>query len=474
MFEPQDKFVDDLGRILTVTSVTSGVQASLEGEIKMFTSPDSFNNYLKNNNFDKINLTPADHIEEFEQEVQHLINSEENTMATESILTRLDRILESDSKFNKLKKSINVREGISTSTLQFNYYGVLNGSIEDVFEGEFSLKSLRRLIRFVPDKPFLFSISDSERNIVRFFILSDGEYPNLKILSLSVSRTLARKLNPFLVLNLIQDNIRTVKSNLIAGRSFFVRLEDGEEGESLSIKLKTEDTVLTNGSLAQLIVKFKTKGQSATADVYESKIYEEDDEDSDDEDNGTDGIESELESEDISDDDIDTSDDFNDEEEDGDEEEIEADDIEEPEVALESLQRSLRKYCRTNESTIKLAVRKKQHNRLYESVAKCHPRFKKSAVIREFKKMIGMNESISLSFDKVIKNINTRTEDGKTILELEFDDATTTDVTTPVVDTTATETPVEETPVEETPTEETPKTEESFQRRTNRFLNRKI
>ena len=175
MFEKEEKYVDNSGRILTVLSVDSGVQASLEGEIKMFISPDSFNNYLKNNNFDKINLTPEDNIEEFEQEVQHLINTDSTTMKNEAILKRLDKILENKSDFSRLTKSFKMKEGISTSTLQFNYYGAISGV--DAFEGTFSLRGLRKVARFIPNKPFLFSFIDTERNLVRFFVISDGEYP---------------------------------------------------------------------------------------------------------------------------------------------------------------------------------------------------------------------------------------------------------------------------------------------------------
>lgn len=501
MFEEQDKFVDDLGRILTITSLSNGVIANLEGEIKNFISEDAFNNYLSNNKFDKINLTPEDHIEEFEQEVQHLINVEDNTMKTESLIKKLDRILESDTTFRQFKKNLSVREEseVITSSMQFFYYGLLPGSVKGFLKSP-GVKSLGKIVRFLPDRLYMFSFVDKVRNLVRFFVMADGTEPVLQILPLSLSKALKKKLSPLLVFNLIEDNLRKIKPDFIGGSTFFVKLDS--ETEELLVKFKTEEFSVSGIDLETLLMKFKTKGERDTTDVYESRMREED-EDNDEEDDyeepvSTEDDESDPDEEDdyeITDDDIDTDDDFNDDEETGDETEIHADDIEEgdfddedeedelePVKTESSLRRSLVRYCKSNESTIRTQVKRKKVSTLIEKVVKAHPKFRKNEVIREFKNLIStLRESMSLTFDKPIKSMNTSMEDGKTILTVEFEDsfpapeATPPEVTTDEVPPAEDVPPAEEVPgTEEETTEETPKTEESFTRRTNRFLNRKF
>lgn len=532
MFEIQDKYVDNLGRILTIDSIAHGsFVVNLEGEIKNFISEDALKNYLTNNNFDKINLTPADHIQEFEQETQHLINTEDTIMKTESFLKKLDRILENDNNYSKLKRTLKLKEGHTTSNVQINYYGVLLGDPESATKNTSNFKSIRKVSRFYEDRPYLFSITDQSRNLVRFVILAEGLSPYMKILPFSTSKVLQGKLKPYLILNLAEDHLTKVKSSLIAGSMFRVSLLNKEEPR-LSITFKTEDTALRDGSLAGLIQRLRTKGQPSAVDVYESKrkrFYEEDEiesEDFEDEEELEDEVdldtieddketmdmddlsmevekrlgrnkrrfseegEEDLEDEDLEDD-IDTDDEFNDEEETGDEEEITADEIEEPEEdeeidepinAVESiskLRNSLRKYIKVNESEINRYIKKKQYSSLYRTVAEDYSEYRKNTVLKEFKKLMSskLNESISLSFDKAIKSIHTSVVDGKSIVEVEFEEGEVATIPTDAAEDATAESPEAdetETPEADTPTEEAPKTEESYKRRVERFLNQKI
>lgn len=500
MLEAQDKFVDDSGRILTITSISGNVIVSLDGEIKTFISEDAFNTYLKNNKFDKINLTPEDHIEEFESEVQHLINVEDNTMKTESLLKKLDSVLESDSKFKNFKKSLNVREEVQTSNVVFTYYGVLPGSIEE-FLDSLSFKGIKKYPRFIEDRPYLFSISDKQRKLLRFFVLSQGEYFHFKILSVSTSRALSKRFKAFLTLELIPDNIKIIKPGLISGKYFYILLKDEENDLPVKIKLKTENTTLSNGDLEMLLMKFRTKGEKEE-EIYESRVREEDEDLEIDHETEHDEIDDdsdyEHDSDEITDDDIDTSDEFGDEDEEGDEQEITADEIEDIDIddeddeddeepvkteSIHTLRRNLRKYCKTNESKIRSEVKKKKTSSLIENVVRTHRTHPRRVVEKEFRKLIStLSESMSLTFDKPIKSMNTSMEDGKTVLTVEFEDAFPAPVDAAPEMTT--ETPAEDTSSDssidglvsdaaetETPAEDTPKTEESYKKRSQRFLN---
>jgi len=533
MFEIQDKYVDNLGRILTIDAIMgNSYSVNLEGEIKNFISGDSLKNYLTNNGFDKINLTPADHMQEFEQETKHLINVTDNTMKTESFLKKLDRILESGNSYSKLKKTLNIKEGLTVSNVQLLFYGILPGDPESALKNTSNFKSLKKIARYYPDKAYLFAITDNARKLVRFFVVADGDICVFKILSPANSRVLKHKLKSFLTLNLVEDNLLKVRTNVISGMHFRFRSAETSEGDSkLFFTLKTEDLSLKDASLNALLTRLRSKGQMGSEEVYESRrnegledgieSYNDDEEDNDEDTMDIDDLSMEVEkrlgrnkrrvSEDDEDDDsetdadmedeIDTSDDFGDmEDEDGDEEEISADDIEEYDendyedesCKTESkLRSSLRKYFKVNENEIKRYLKRKKLPQLYEEVASDYPEYKRSVVLKEFKKLISsrINESLSLSFDKPIKNIHSSTDDtGKSIIEIEFDETANMEVppvedddsmmTEPPVEDSAEETSSteEETPeasAEETPTEE-PKTEESYKRRVSKFLSQKI
>jgi len=323
-----------------------------------------------------------------------------------------------------------------------------------------------------------------------------------------------------------------VRTNIISGMHFRFRSAETSEGDSkLFFTLKTEDLSLKDASLNALLTRLRSKGQMGSEEVYESRrnegledgieSYNDDEEDNDEDTMDIDDLSMEVEkrlgrnkrrvSEDDEDDDsetdadmedeIDTSDDFGDmEDEDGDKEEISADDIEEYDendyedesCKTESkLRSSLRKYFKVNENEIKRYLKRKKLPQLYEEVASDYPEYKRSVVLKEFKKLISsrINESLSLSFDKPIKNIHSSTDDtGKSIIEIEFDETANMEVppvedddsmmTEPPVEDSAEETSSteEETPeasAEETPTEE-PKTEESYKRRVSKFLSQKI